>query len=252
MKLHPRAREPYVVFDGLATTPRLDHAECVVVAPDGTLWCGGEAGQIFRISGTDITEVAGTNGFTLGLALDGDVLYVCDVLLPGIWRLDTTSGALSTFGTTVAGHDLLNPNYPVVLPDGSLLVSDSGRANTPHTGLVHFDVDGKGSVWLDEPFEFANGLALTRDGRTLYIAESWAHRVRAVDVDEYGRPLGPVRTHANTPGYLIDGLAHQDGRPADSAPRNAPDWRQPHRGRGRCRAGSPHCRAPAEPPRSNP
>jgi hypothetical protein len=27
----------------------LDHPECVAVHPDGSVWCGGEAGQIYRI-----------------------------------------------------------------------------------------------------------------------------------------------------------------------------------------------------------
>ncbi len=205
MRLHADAPEPYVVFDGLLTTPRLDHAECVVVAPDGALWCGGEAGQIFRIGDEGIEEVASTGGFLLGLALGDGVLYACDLALPGVWRLDLASFALSRFGTTVDGHQLVNPNYPVLLPDGGLLVSDSGRAHEPRAGLVRFDPDGHGSVWLDTPLNFANGLAL-HDG-TLYIAESWAHRVAAVDVDAASRPAGPVRTHVETPGFVVDGLA---------------------------------------------
>ena len=38
--------------------------------PDGTIWAGGEAGQIYKISadGKDIKEVANTGGFILGIA----------------------------------------------------------------------------------------------------------------------------------------------------------------------------------------
>ncbi|MFM8485773.1 MAG: hypothetical protein ACKOCH_05525, partial [Bacteroidota bacterium] len=48
----------------------LDHPECVAVHPDGSVWAGGEAGQIYRISpdGRVVEEVANTGGFVLGLA----------------------------------------------------------------------------------------------------------------------------------------------------------------------------------------
>ena len=43
----------------------LDHAECVAVHPDGSVWAGGEAGQIYRVSEDvkAITVVANTGGF---------------------------------------------------------------------------------------------------------------------------------------------------------------------------------------------
>jgi gluconolactonase len=28
----------------------LDHPECVAVHPDGSVWAGGEAGQIYKVS----------------------------------------------------------------------------------------------------------------------------------------------------------------------------------------------------------
>ena len=33
-----------VFYDGV------DHAEGVAVHPDGSVWCGGEAGQVYRIA----------------------------------------------------------------------------------------------------------------------------------------------------------------------------------------------------------
>ena len=40
----------------------LDHPEGLAVHPDGSIWCGGEAGQIYRIGpmGTKVEEVART------------------------------------------------------------------------------------------------------------------------------------------------------------------------------------------------
>ena len=43
----------------------LDHPECVAVHPGGSLWAGGEGGQVYKISadGKSIMEVNNTNGF---------------------------------------------------------------------------------------------------------------------------------------------------------------------------------------------
>ena len=38
-----------IFYDGLLTEPRLDHPEGLAVHRDGSAWCGGERGQIYRI-----------------------------------------------------------------------------------------------------------------------------------------------------------------------------------------------------------
>ena len=57
----------------------LDHPEGVTAGPDGILYAGGEAGQIYRIDDGAATEIASTGGFLYGVTLDGagDV-YGCD------------------------------------------------------------------------------------------------------------------------------------------------------------------------------
>lgn len=193
-------------FDGMLSSPRLDHPESVAVAPDGSLWCGGEAGQIYRIEGNTIEEVANTGGFILGVAFDATGnLFACDIGRTEVWRLDANTNALEPLSGSLHGHQLITPNFALPLPDGSLLVTDSGIAHEPRTGVVRF-ADGDGSIWLDEPLNFANGLALSPDARTVYIAESWSHRILAVDVDSSFRPRGPARLHCDLPGYIPDGI----------------------------------------------
>ena len=50
----------------------VDHAEGVAITPDGWLWCGGEAGQVYRsrLDGAP-TVVAQLRGHPLGIAVDG-------------------------------------------------------------------------------------------------------------------------------------------------------------------------------------
>ena len=71
-----------VFFDGIFSEPRLRHPEGIAIDADGDIWCGGETGEIYRISadGSSIETVASTDGFILGLAFDDDQnLYACDM-----------------------------------------------------------------------------------------------------------------------------------------------------------------------------
>ena len=56
----------------------LDHPECIAVHPDGSVWAGGEAGQVYRVSadGNEIKEVVNTGGFNLGLAFSPDMSWL--------------------------------------------------------------------------------------------------------------------------------------------------------------------------------
>ena len=59
----------------------LDHPEGLAVARDGTLYAGGEAGQVYRISseGKKVEILANTRGFCLGITLDQkENIYICD------------------------------------------------------------------------------------------------------------------------------------------------------------------------------
>src|SRR3954454_7205424 len=93
--------------DGATSEPRLSHPEGVAVHPDGSVWCGGELGQIYRIApdGSDREVVASTGGFCLGLAFGaaGD-LFVCDLAHAAVFRLDACTGELDRFADGVPGH----------------------------------------------------------------------------------------------------------------------------------------------------
>ena len=68
-----------VFYDGLLTEPRLDHSEGLAVHRDGSIWCGGERGQIYRIEpdGSSMEQIASSDGFSQGMAFDTeDNLYI--------------------------------------------------------------------------------------------------------------------------------------------------------------------------------
>jgi gluconolactonase len=197
-----------IFFDGLASTPRLDHAEGIAVAPDGAVWCGGEGGQIYRIADGAIEQVASTGGFCLGLAFDAaGRLYVCDLQHAAVFRLDPRGGGPERFADGVDGHRLVTPNAIAIDARGDLLVSDSGRPHEPRPGLLRLRPDGDGELWSDLPLDFANGVALAADGRTLYVVETWARRLLAFPVADDGAAAGPPRVAAALPGTVPDGVA---------------------------------------------
>ena len=79
-----------------------------------------------------------------------------------------------------------------------------GGAPVQPTGLVRVDPDGTASV-VAEDLRFPNGMALTDDGRTLVVAETYGARLTAFDVAGDGS-LSGRRVFAQTPGLAPDGI----------------------------------------------
>src|ERR1035438_1396869 len=68
----------------------LDHSEGLAFDADGTLWAGGELGQIYRIGSKGrIREISRVGGFCLGLTFSrAQELYVCNFKLPALMKLN--------------------------------------------------------------------------------------------------------------------------------------------------------------------
>ena len=100
----------------------LDHPEGVAPGPDGHLYAGGEAGQVYRIHlGTrTATHYATTSGLNLGLALDASgTAYVCN---PGDRAVKnvTPEGAVSVYSTGNASRRMIAPNFAAFDRGGNL------------------------------------------------------------------------------------------------------------------------------------
>ena len=191
----------------------LDHPECVAVHPDGSVWAGGEAGQLYRIAsnGAHAEEVANTGGFCLGLAFSPDAswLAVCDLKQQCLWRLDLAKRSLSLFARgPESGAPLSIPNYPVFGLDGTLYVSDSGAFREVNGRVLAFDPDhsGRGRVWHTGPFNFANGMCLSPEGDALYVVCSWLPGVERVAIRADGT-AGAREVVVTLPDTVPDGVA---------------------------------------------
>jgi gluconolactonase len=167
----------------------LDHAEGICEAPDGTVYVGGEAGQIYRIEpdGTP-TELLRTAGFMLGLASDGaGRLYAADIGHRCIWRIDLAHGQRSVFTNGSAERSLTTPNWGAFGPDGVYYFSDSGTWGAGDGCLWCIRPGQAAAVWSEESCAFPNGLAVSADGERLYVLESYPGALVAFDIRPDGR-----------------------------------------------------------------
>src|SRR6478735_9277041 len=106
----------------------LDHPECCAFDRDGTLWAGGEAGQLYRIDAMGKVEtIAHLGRFCCGIALSPDdrELFVC-VSGVGVVRV-SKDGKYSVFATHAGDHKIVAPNYVLFDRRCRLYVTDSGN-----------------------------------------------------------------------------------------------------------------------------
>lgn len=184
----------------------VDHSEGVTVTPDGNIYCGGEAGQIYRIENDVPVVVAKVNGFMLGLSSDlENRVYAIDNINKCVWRYDPISGETKKWLVGLPGNPLYVPNHGAFGPDGNYYLTDSG------------DWDKRnGKVWIKKPGEelkiftseianFPNGNAVSLDGRILYVLESIPSAICAIEIGENG-VAGKKTVLADLGWFVPDGI----------------------------------------------
>jgi gluconolactonase len=199
-----------VFADASSGAIRLDHPEGVAVHPDGSVWCGGEAGQVYRIppDGSELElRVADGDGFTLALAFGPDgLLYYIDGARRAIMRLDPAAGNPEVVAIgSIGGHELVIPNALAFDRAGNLYITESYSPTEPGPGVYRLNPDGNGTLWNSGPFLFANGIAVAPDQSAVYVAETWARKVTRVPIRGDGS-AGSPELFAELPGTLPDGL----------------------------------------------
>jgi gluconolactonase len=191
----------------------LDHAEGIALAPDGYLYAGGEAGQLYRISADgDVTEVMTTGGFLLGIAADAaSRIYACDQANHVVWRLDPRARTAETFFGGTSDRPLRVPNWGAFDGAGNYYLTDSGGWRAADGCVWVVRPGGRAEVWCGESVDFPNGCAVAPDQSCLYVVESVPGRVVEIPIRADGS-AGPRRVLLELPGTVPDGVAvERDG-----------------------------------------
>lgn len=202
------------------------------------------AGRITRIRPDGAREtVAETGGGPNGLALGPDgALYVCNnggrftwrdvdgATYPGhapathkggsIQRVDIATGEVETLYDACDGEPLWAPNDLVFDREGGFWFTDHGRSDGKTLnfgGVFYARPDGGAIMRARGQMISPNGVGLSPDERTLYVADTdlgrlWSFALAGpgkLDKQPRGQPGGVV---ANLPGYqLVDSLAVEAG-----------------------------------------
>ena len=184
----------------------LDHAEGLAFDSDQNLWAGGELGQIYRIDANGlVSEIARLGGFCLGLTFSRKQdLFLCNSRLGALQQVDRSGRLLSSLDR-VADRKLLTPNFSVFDSDGNLYFSDSGTWGMSNGCIYRLRANGEAEYFAG-PFAFPNGLALSADETTWYIAQSLQDNVLRLPILSNGS-AGQPEVYAEGLARVPDGLA---------------------------------------------
>jgi len=223
----PASGTPYALNDRLAKTEyiglgEIEGPEDVILDRDDHLYCGTRHGEIVRFFAPDYkrSEVfAHTGGFPLGLAFDREGNLLSCVGAMGLYSISKAGEVTKlsaetrrTWTSIVDDARLRDPNDCDVAPDGRIFFTDSTTRYDAHewavdsiesrpTGrlLCYDPKTGKTTTILDR-YRYANGVCIAHDGKSLFMAESWACRVHRYWFD--GPKSGQVEcVIKDMPGY---------------------------------------------------
>ena len=222
--------------------------EHVALGPDGLLYAAVASGRILRMNpdGSGLSVFADSGGRVLGFDFDAAGNLIAADAMNGLLSIDTT-GKVRVLTNSVAGDPIRYADAVAVAADGKFYFSDASRRFAPADWGGTFEASvldileqsATGRILVYEPatrrtqvlatgLSFANGVALSRDGRHLFVNETGRSRLWKLDVN--ARHLDVVRggTQAvllfdNLPGYPDNLTRGRDGRiwAGFAKPRNA-------------------------------
>jgi sugar lactone lactonase YvrE len=190
----------------------LPGADDVAEGPDGALYVSAGR-QVLRLSGAGYETRALAAEFAQnagGLAFHPDGRLLVCVAGQGLAAVD--AAGRQRWLSQVEDQPLRCLTSVVAAADGTIFASEGSRLNTTENwcrDLMQKNRAGRIVVCgpeLDAPkallrdLQYPQGLAISADGRFLWLTESWSHRVSRAAVN--GRSLGsPEIVIRNLPGY---------------------------------------------------
>lgn len=152
----------------------------------------GLLSRTFRMdqNGNVDTLTTGNNVTTTLRASNKGTIYACQMLGHRVVELNTEGEVVKIVASEFNGQRIDGPNDLVADANGGLYFSDSqfiaGREKMqPGPAVYYVSSEGELIKVIDD-VEFPNGLALSPDGQTLYVADTQGSHILAYDVNEEG------------------------------------------------------------------
>jgi len=207
--------------------------------PEGPVWMADGSVILGEISGAKVTrvtpdgkktEIGKAGGGPNGVATGPDgALYVCnnggavynttpaflstgpapDYKGGSIQRIDPNTGETKTLYTECNGHRLSAPNDLVFDKQGGFYFTDLGKRLAHHRdngGLYYAQPDGSSVVEVIYPIITPNGVGLSPDEKTVYVADTETARIYAWDIVSPGK-VRKVPFPSAYEGRCVCGLA---------------------------------------------
>jgi sugar lactone lactonase YvrE len=238
----PGYTSPHKANEGLARLNRIPLGseagpEHIVLARDGKLYAAVASGRVLRMNpdGTAQEVFADTGGRVLGFDFDRAGNLIAADAIKGLLAI-SPDGRITLLADQVAGDPIRYANAVVVASSGKVYFTDaSGRFSPAQWGgtfeaavldileqaatgrVLEYDPAGRATRVVAKGLSFANGLALSRDERTLFVAETGRSRVWKIDTAGVNVDVGQSSSQAtvvldNLPGYPDNLMRGLDGR----------------------------------------
>lgn len=212
--------------------------EHVAIGPDGKLYAAMTSGNLLRmdLDGAHQEVFANTHGRVLGFDFDAQGRMIAADAMKGLLAI-FADGRVSVLTDHVSAEDQVRyANSVVVAPNGTVYFTDASTRFAPAewggtyeaSVLDILEQAASGRVLAYDPatasthvvahgFSFANGIALSADGRALFVAETGRYRIwkidsSAHDLDVHGSSSRATVLFDNLPGYPDNLVRGRDGR----------------------------------------
>ena len=165
------------------------------IGVDGRIYVTTAGGHVLQVRNRQVREFAYAGGRPLGVETDRDGSLIIANAFLGLQQIDR-SGRVTTLLAEVGGRPLIYANSLAIGPDGTIYFSESSSkfgarsANGTYEAslLDIMEHGGHGRVFafrratgdvdiLMENLNFANGVAVSRDGEFLLVSETGHYRV---------------------------------------------------------------------------
>lgn len=212
--------------------------EHMVIGPDGKLYAAMTSGNLLRmdLDGANQEVFANTGGRVLGFDFDAQGRMIAADAMKGLLSIGADGQVNMLTDRVTADDPVRYANSIVAAPNGVIYFTDASTRFAPvewggtyeASVLDILEQAASGRVLAYDPasmstrvvahgFSFANGIALSSDGRTLFVSETGHYRIWKLDSQARNLDVQSNASQAkvlfdNLPGYPDNLMRGRDGR----------------------------------------